>query len=191
MGVSPLSRPISLGVVPLRNRLVMAPITTNYGDERGAVTEKTLSFYEERARGGAGALIFEAVSINSRTRLVVRQHGMFDDSFLPGLREVTRRVHAHGAAIFVQLCHGGPKAGSAINGVQPFSASDIPIKAADIPRAMTRGEISQAIEDFASAALRAREAGFDGVELHAAHFYLLSAFLSGYFNRRTDEYGEV
>jgi len=189
VGASPLSRPISLGGVTLRNRLLMAPLTTNYGDERGKVTEKTLGFYEERARGGAGALIFKAVSVNPRTRLVVRQHGLHDDAFLPGLREVTRRVHGHGAAIFVQLCHGGAKAGSAINGLQPLSASDIPVKVADIPRAMTREEISRAIEDFASAALRAREAGFDGVELHAAHFYLLSAFLSGYLNRRTDEYG--
>ena len=189
MGASPLSRPIALGGVSIRNRLLMAPLTTNYGDERGAVTEKTLSFYEERARGGAGALIFEAVSVNPRTRLVVRQHGLHDDVFLPGLREVTRRVHAHGAAIFVQLCHGGAKAGSAINGLQPLSASEVPVKVSDIPRAMSREQISRAIEDFATAALRAREAGFDGVELHAAHFYLLSAFLSGYFNRRTDEYG--
>jgi 2,4-dienoyl-CoA reductase-like NADH-dependent reductase (Old Yellow Enzyme family) len=189
LNVSPLARPVDIGHVRLRNRLLMAPLTTNYGDERGAVTEKTLSFYEERARGGAGALIFEAVSINPRSRLVVRQHGLHDDSFLPGLREVTRRVHADGAPIFVQLCHGGPKAGSAINGVQPVSASDVPVKVADIPRAITREEISGAIEDFASAALRAREAGFDGVELHAAHFYLLSAFLSGYLNRRSDEYG--
>jgi len=189
VGPSPLSRPICLGGVAVRNRLLMAPLTTNYGDGRGVVTEKTLGFYEERARGGAGALIFEAVSVSPRTRLVVRQHGLHDDVFLPGLREVTRRVHGHGAAIFVQLCHGGAKAGSAINGVQPLSASEVPVKVTDIPRAMTREEISQAIEDFASAALRAREAGFDGVELHAAHFYLLSAFLSGYFNHRTDEYG--
>jgi 2,4-dienoyl-CoA reductase-like NADH-dependent reductase (Old Yellow Enzyme family) len=189
VGPSPLARPIAIGGVQLRNRLLMAPITTNYADERGTVTEKTLGFYEERARGGAGALIFEAVSINPRSRLVVRQHGLHDDAFIPGLREVTRRVHGHGAAIFVQLCHGGPKAGSAINGLQPVSASEVPVKVADIPRAITREEISQAIEDFALAAQRAREAGFDGVELHAAHFYLLSAFLSGYLNRRTDEYG--
>jgi 2,4-dienoyl-CoA reductase-like NADH-dependent reductase (Old Yellow Enzyme family) len=189
LSLSPLARPMAIGRAHLRNRLLMAPLTTNYADEHGAVTEKTLGFYEERARGGAGALIFEAVSINPRSRLVVRQHGLHDDAFIPGLREVTRRVHAGGAALFVQLCHGGPKAGSAINGVQAVSASEVPVKVADIPRAISREEIARAIEDFASAARRAREAGFDGVELHAAHFYLLSAFLSGYLNRRADEYG--
>ncbi len=186
---SALAQPISLGPVKLRNRIVLAPITSNYADPGGYVTDKTLGFYEERAKGGVAGIIFEATGIMPRNRLTPLQHGLYDDSFIPGLKEVTRRVHDHGAAIFVQLCHGGAKAGSAVNGVRPVSVSEVPVKAADIPRPITDEELARAIQDFADAAVRAREAGFDGVELHAAHFYLLSTFLSGYFNHRTDRYG--
>lgn len=184
-----LAKPIDLGGVVLRNRILMAPISTNYADENGRVTEKTLGFYGERARGGAGALIFEALNVDRSTKVFLRQHGLYDDSFVPGLAEVAAVVHSHGARLFAQLCHGGPKAVSSISGAQPLSASAVAVKVGDEPRPMTVEQIGLAVERFADAALRAREAGFDGVELHAAHFYLLSAFLSGHLNRRTDGYG--
>ena len=185
-----LARPVAIGDVELRNRIVMPPCTTNYADPQGYVTEKTLGFYEERARGGAGGLIFEASNVNPLGKLTGRQHSLCSDAHIPGLQEVTRRAHAQGARIFVQISHGGPKALSAYNGgTRPVSASEVPIKVADVPRPITHEEIEQTIADFANGAVRAREAGFDGVELHAAHFYLLSSFLSGYTNHRTDEYG--
>lgn len=184
-----LARPLAIGRLVLRNRILMAPITTNYGDERGYATDRTLSFYGERAAGGAAAIVFEALSVNGRARLCVREHGLHDDSFIPRLTEVTESVHAHGGRLIAQLCHAGPKASATINGVQAVSASAVPVKTADPPRPISREEIARVIEDFAAAAVRARDAGFDGVELHACHFYLLSSFLSGYLNRRTDEYG--
>ena len=184
-----LSQPIAIGNVLLSNRIVMAPITTNYGDERGYVTSKTLGFYGERARGGAAAIIFEALCIDATSRLAPRGYCIHDDSFVAGLASVVELVHGHGARIFAQLCHAGPKARSAITGAQALSASDVAVRFADPPRPMTQAEIRQAIDAFAAAALRARKAGFDGIELHAAHFYLLSAFLSGHLNLRADEYG--
>ena len=185
----PLASPFSIGPATLRNRILMAPITTNYADEAGNVTDKTLGFYGERARGGAGALIFEALSVSEQAKLTIRGYDLHNDNFIEGLAQVTDLVHQSGARVFAQLCHAGPKARSALNGLQSVSASEVAVKVGDPPRAVTRSEISQIVDQFAAAAVRARRAGFDGIELHAAHFYLLSAFLSGHLNRRSDEYG--
>ncbi len=184
-----LFSPGAIGGVPIRNRLIMPPVNTNYGDDRGFVTDRAVSFIARRAAGGVGAMILEAMQVDAASKIVAREMGIFDDAFIPGLRRLTEAIHGHGAAAFVQLNHGGPKAAFDLNGVQCVSASAIPVKKHNLPRALDIGEIPRVVALHADAARRAQQAGFDGVELQACHFYLLNAFMSGYLNHRTDAYG--
>ncbi len=180
-----------IGPVRLRNRIVMAPVNTNFGDEQGFPTAKAVRFVRERAAGGAGALILEAMQVDRRSKIVAREMGLYEDRFIPALTGLTEAIHAEGAKAFVQLNHGGPKASYRLNGARCVSASAIPVKSGEdnVPRPLEKGEIAEIVGLHAEAAYRAQQAGFDGVELEACHFYLLSAFLSGHLNHRTDEYG--
>ncbi|MFC2023649.1 NADH:flavin oxidoreductase [Chloroflexota bacterium] len=179
----------SIGRVELRNRMLMPPVNTNYGDEQGFVTDKAIGFYRKRAAGGVGGLILEAMQVDPLSKIVVREMGVYDDLFVEGLHKLAEVIHSEGAKAFVQLNHGGPKAAYELNGVQCTSASSIPVKKDNIPRPLEVPEIQRIVALHADAAQRVQQAGFDGVELQACHFYLLSAFLSGYLNRRIDDYG--
>ena len=184
-----LWEPFHIGRMELKNRVVMPPMVTRYASEDGFVTERTKDYYEARALGGVGLIIVEATYVHRQGWAFQNQIGISDDKFIPKLKELTDVVHKHGAKIAVQLHHGGREAKSTVNGLQPIAPSPLPGAAGETPREMTVEEIAETVAYFADAAVRAEEAGFDGVELHAAHGYLIDQFLSPVSNKRKDEYG--
>ena len=181
--------PFHLGPLPLRNRLVMAPITSQYADEKGRVTEQLKAHYEARARGGTGLIIVEASYIEPVGQAFANQLGIYDDGLLPGLRDLAGVIKRHGAVAAIQLHHGGRMAKSSLTGVRPVAPSAIADPRGELPRELSTEEIRSTVDSFARAAVLAKQAGFDAVELHGAHSYLIDEFISRAANKRTDEYG--
>ena len=186
--VNPLFSPVTFASVTARNRVVMAPMVTNFASPDDEVTDRQVSYYAERARGGAGTIVVECSPVRPEVRISSRQIGSCDDRFIPGLFRLASAIKSEGAIAILQLVHGGPKVWPA-PGRQGESASPVSIRVGETPRQLSAGELRQIRRDFVAAASRAQQAGFDGVELHAAHLYLLSAFLSPFTNKRTDEFG--
>ncbi|MBL7126856.1 MAG: FAD-dependent oxidoreductase [Dehalococcoidales bacterium] len=184
-----LWEPIRIGRMELKNRVVMPPMVTRYAADDGFVTERTRNYYGARARGGAGLIIVEATYVHRQGWAFPNQIGISDDKFIPKLSELVDKVHQHGAKIAIQLHHGGRQAKEALSGLQPVAPSPLPMAGGEMPREMTVEEIAETVAYFAEAAIRAQKAGFDGVELHAAHGYLIDQFLSPTSNKRDDEYG--
>ena len=178
-----------LGPLLLRNRVVMAPITTQYADERGRVTEQLRAHYEIRAEGGAGLIVVEASYVLPVGQAFANQLGVYDDSLIPGLKELAAAIRRHGCVAAIQLHHGGRMAKSGLSGLQPVAPSAVADPRGEVPRALEDAEIQSTIRAFADAARRAREAGFDAVEIHGAHAYLIDQFISPASNRRTDAFG--
>src|SRR5262245_9675114 len=186
-----LFSPIRIGTLELRNRLVMSPMTTDYATDEQLPSPRLLAYLEERARGGAALITLEACSIERRQREVVHTMHFGDDSVIPAHRELVARVHAHGARVFPQLVHPGPDSMSPLLDRTPsVGPSVIPSYLTGHPcRELAREEIPPLVAAYAEAARRIRESGYDGLELHAAHGYmLLGSFLSPLRNRRGDEY---
>lgn len=190
MNTSCCTNPIRINTLLIKNRIVFPAMCTKYAAPDGGVTERMLRYYEERAKGGAGLVTIEATSVDPTGNSFSRGLSIADDARLPGLTDLARRVKRHGARISIQLQHGGRAAlpqfsghavplVSAIPGVTPYDNSVI----------LSEEEIARLVECWGKAAIRAREAGFDAVEIHGAHGYLISQFLSPYTNRRTDGYG--
>ncbi len=176
----------------LRNRIIMASMGTNLSSPEGFVTDELVSYYAERAKGGAGLIITELVSIDFPLgNGVERQLSIDEDKYIPGLVRLTDQIHRYGSKIFVQLNHAGSRAKPEITGIPfPVSASNVPSCVVKIePRPLTSEEIGKLVSSFGRAASRAKEAGFDGIDLHFAHGYLLCQFLSSLTNKRKDEYG--
>jgi dimethylglycine catabolism A len=190
-----LLRPGQIGGVEIANRIVMPAMTTRLADREGFVTDATIAWYEARARGGAGLVIVEMASPEKVGRHRFRELGIHDDRFLPGLGRLAARLHAAAARAAIQLGHGGGHTRIDICGETPIAPSAIPHQVFEVtdgtivPRAMTAGHIEATIAAHVAAARRAAEAGFDMVELHAAHGYLISQFLNSVENRREDAYG--
>ena len=168
--------------------MVMAPMVTNFATPDNEITDYQVTYYAERALGGVGTIVVEASVIHKEVRAFERQVGVYDDRLLPGLSRLADAIHTNGAVALMQIHHAGPKNNPAI-GLEPVSVSPVMIREGSMPRQLSSDELHQVRRDFVAAARRARQAGFDGVELHAAHFYLLSASISPYTNRRNDEYG--
>ena len=181
--------PIRIGPIELSNRIVMSAINTNYASPEGEVTERFVEFYRARARGCVGLIITGYSYVHPTGRGPVCMLGSHDDRLIPGLRRFVEAVHAEGAKASLQLAHVGRAANPKIIGTQPVAPSPIAGVSGDAPRELTFEEINQLVEAFAQAADRARRAGLDAVEIHMAHGYLLSQFLSPYSNKRTDSYG--
>lgn len=176
--------------VKLKNRLCMAPMTSNYGTKDGYVTEKMINYYSARAKGGVGLIFVEACYVNGNGKGFVQQLALDDDKYIPGLRQLVENIHSTGANAFLQLIHGGRQCSSVFSGTQPVAPSPIPCPVLqEMPRELTVDEIKGLVEDFGAAAERAYKAGFDGVDVHCAHGYLVNQFLSPYSNRRSDRYG--
>ena len=175
----------------VKNRLVFPPcVCFNYAKDDGIVTERNIEHYEIMAQGGSGMIIAEATCINKNGRLHPTQLGAWDDMHIDGLAKIAERIHVGGALALLQIHHAGYKTHKdAAKHEDIFTASDYVIKDTTF-RAATIEDIEQVIKDFAAAALRAHKAGFDGIELHGAHDYLLSQFLSADVNKRDDEYGK-
>ncbi|SHH11601.1 2,4-dienoyl-CoA reductase [Thermosyntropha lipolytica DSM 11003] len=175
-----------------KNRIVMPPMGTGLASITGEVTEAMLAYYERRAKGGAGTIIVEIACVDdpvgraSLTQLCIDKPG-----YIAGLRELSERIKSYGCNAFIQLHHAGRQTTPVVTGgKKPVAPSPIPCKFMRAePEELDREEIGRIRNKFVRAAWYAARAGFDGVELHAAHGYLLSQFLSPYTNKREDEYG--
>lgn len=181
-----LSEPINIAGIRVRNRLVLPPMVRNLCTEDGRVTDEIVEHYAAISRGGMGLIIVEAAAITWEHRILSKNIGIYDDALIPGLKRLADGIKANGAAAFIQINHSGPKAHFQKRFVGP---SNVPVIKNKIPEPLSTDEIQEIVEMFVDAARRAQSAGFDGVEVHGAHFYLLSSFLSSYTNRREDEYG--
>src|SRR5882672_4519790 len=190
-----LLTPARIGAVEIRNRIVMPPMTTRLSDEEGHVTDDTIAYYMARVRGGTGLITVEMASPERAGRHRRREMGIYDDRFLPGLTRLVAEIHRGGARASIQLGHGGGHTRVDICGETPVAPSAIPHPVYEttfetiIPEAMSPARIAETVRAFAAAAVRARKAGFDCVEIHAAHGYLISQFHAPFENRRKDEYG--
>ncbi|MDK2821584.1 MAG: hypothetical protein PWP31_1549 [Clostridia bacterium] len=187
-----LFQPGYIGKMEVRNRLVMPPMATNFGGENGEVTDRMIRYYAERAKGGVGLIIVENAQIDYPTgKNVVLQHRIDDDKFIPGLRLLVNTIHNHGAKVLQQIHHAGRQTTLGITeGADVVSCSPVPCGFLQTqPQELTREEIEVLISKFADAAGRARQAGFDGIEIHGAHGYLINQFMSPYTNKRVDEWG--
>ena len=185
-----LFKPINPGPLVIPNRIVMPPMTTRYANADGTVSDRMKQYYKARANGGAGLIIVEMACITRDHRGMARQLAIWEDRFIPGLKGLADTIHAAGSRVFLQLQHAGREAhfsGAANPALAPSSLGGGWHKG--VPRELTIPEIHSIVKDFAAAALRAREAGFDGIEFHGAHIYLIQQFLSPLTNKRTDEYG--
>ena len=190
-----LLTPARIGSVEIPNRIVMPPMTTRTADAEGYVTDDSIAYYLARARGGVGLITIEMASPEKAGRHRRREVGIYDDRFLPGLTRLVDEIHRAGSKVSIQLGHGGGHTRIDICGETPIAPSAIPHPVYEttfetiVPEAMTKARIDATIAAHAAAAVRARKAGFDCVEIHAAHGYLISQFHAPFENRRTDEYG--
>jgi 2,4-dienoyl-CoA reductase-like NADH-dependent reductase (Old Yellow Enzyme family) len=170
-------------------------MTTRLADHEGHVTDALVAYYRARALGGVGLVTVEMGSPERAGRHRFRELGVYDDRFLPGLERLTTVLHDAGARVSVQLGHGGSRARNAVSDETPIAPSSIPTPVYEletetvVPLEMSEARIEQTTQAFAEAARRAQMAGFDLVELHGAHGYLISQFLSPKENTRTDGYG--
>lgn len=183
-----LFTPFTLKKLTLKNRVVMPPMCMYSAKEDGMVTDFHVMHYGTRAVGQVGLIIVEATGVEARGRISNRDLGIWEDEQIPGLKRIVDTVHNNGSKIGIQLGHAGRK--SEVTNSTAVAPSGIAFNdECGMPVALTLEEIQQVIEQFAKAAKRAVLAGFDVIELHAAHGYLINQFLSPLANRRTDEYG--
>ena len=205
----------SIGNLTLKNRMILAAMGSNYAGANGHVTEQLQAYYEERAKGGVGLIILETSAVSwPAGASMPYMLGFSKDEFIPGLQSLTKRVHRHGAKIAAQLNHSGKVAQEDTIAGRLIPVPSIPDKqrsdlmpllsSAELstfikgagpdgkgPRyeVLTTTQIKVEVQHFAAAAKRAKQAGFDAVEIHAGHGYLISSFLSPAVNKRTDDYG--
>ncbi len=187
-----LLTPIRIKSLDIANRIVMPPMGTGLGNEDGTVSEANLAYLRRRARSGAGLYITEITEIDPVGAVAPTCLGIWDDTFIPGLRKMADIVHAAGSKIAMQLHHCGRESlyqTRKRTAVAPSAVGSFLFGFIAPPREMTPEEIQQTIRAFGEGARRAKAAGFDAVELHGAHGYLLMQFLSAFSNQRTDEYG--
>jgi dimethylglycine catabolism A len=193
--MSILLTPARIGEVEIRNRIVLPPMTTRTADAAGFVTDDTIAYYLARVAGGVGLITVEMAAPEKAGRHRHCELGIYDDRFLPGLARLVEAIHRGGAKASIQLGHGGGHTRKDICGEEPIAPSAIPHPVFEVtfetivPEAMTKARIERTKTAFVEAARRAQRAGFDCVEIHAAHGYLISQFHNVFENRRSDEYG--
>lgn len=181
-----------IGGLNLKNRIVMPAMGTNLAGIEGEVTDHLIAYYEERAKGGTGLIITEFTCIDYEYgKGFVRQLRLDDDRFTPGIHRLANAIHKYGTKIFVQIHHAGRQSNSTLlNGKQIVAPSSVACAAVgEEPRELTTTEVKELAGKFVQAAVRCKQAGIDGVEVHGAHGYLINQFLSPEANLRTDEYG--
>ena len=183
--------PLTVKNMTIKNRIVMMPMGTNYGEQNGEMSFLHINYYEQRAKGGTGLIIVENASIDSpQGSNGTTQLRIDHDNYLPRLFKFCENIHRYGTKIAIQINHAGASAVSSRINMQPVSASDVPSKeGGEIPRPLSKDEILHIVKKYGEAAKRAQTAGFDAVEIHAGHSYLISQFLSPITNKRTDEFG--
>ncbi|MFT6833522.1 MAG: 2,4-dienoyl-CoA reductase-like NADH-dependent reductase (Old Yellow Enzyme family) [Planctomycetota bacterium] len=175
----------------VRNRLMLAAMTNKQSHADGALSDDELEWLAARARGGFGIITTCAAHVSLDGQGWDGELGVYDDSLLPGLTRLADALRSDGAVSLVQIFHGGVRAPSRLTGKQPFSASafELDTKGFEVPREATAEDIERTIAAFAAAARRCAEAGFDGVEIHGAHGYLITQFLGSISNTRSDDWG--
>ena len=188
--LSHILSPITIKSMKLANRVVMPPMGTNLGNADGTVSAENLAYMKRRAKGEPGLIITEITGVHPLGIVSPNQLGAYRDRFIPGLKKLADLAHEAGTKIAMQIHHAGREShflGSQGKALGPSAIPSIVFRTT--PREMTLEDIKETVAAFGSAAARAREAGFDAVEIHCAHGYLLTQFLSTLSNRRTDEYG--
>jgi len=185
-----LTDPLVVRNLTLKNRLVLPPMQTGLASERGEVTEQLVEHYTRRAKG-PGLVIIEHSYVSKEGQLSKNQLGIYDDSLVVGLTRLVESVHKSKVPIAIQINHAGRLASSKITGIQPVAPSPVPAsEEAETPRELSVQEIKIIVERFVKGARRAVRAGFDALEVHGAHGFLLNQFLSPLANRRIDRYGK-
>ena len=182
--------PVQIGTVTVPNRFVVPPMGNNFANTDGSLSERSLAYYTARARGGFGLITIESTVVYEQAKGGPRKPCLFSDDAVESFRRVAESCHAYGAKVSIQLQHAGPEGSSALTGYPLKAASAIPAAAGrETPEAVTREELYRIIESYGDAARRAQQAGIDMVEVHCAHGYLVSTFISQRTNNRTDEFG--
>ena len=183
-------KPIQIGTVTVPNRFVVPPMGNNFANPDGSMSDRSAAYYEARAKGGFGLITLESTVVYKEAKGGPRKPCLFDDAVIPSFKAVADRCHAYGAKVSIQLQHAGPEGNSKLTGYPLKAASAIaPSAGREIPEAMPTEEVYKLIECYGDAARRAQQAGIDMVEVHCAHGYLVSTFISARTNKRTDEFG--
>ena len=181
---------INIKGLKLKNRIVMPPMFMGMATPEGAPTDRHIKHYTDRARGGVGLIIVEHTYVQPNGKAHSGQLGLYDDKLIPTFKHLTDAVHSEGARIVIQLNHAGARTTQEVIGEQPVAPWNIPLPGnKEIPRPLTIPEMKTIAKAFGEAARRALEAGFDAVEVHGAHAFLLCQFVSPYTNQRNDAYG--
>lgn len=182
--------PMKIGKLELKNRMVVSAMVTNYCKADGLATEKFIAYHERKAQGGWGLIITEDYKINPTAGGFQDLPGLWDDAQIASHKKLTKRVHQAGGKIAAQIYHAGRETSSQVTGEQPVGPSALKDPTMpEIPRELTAEEIKVLVQQFGDCAKRVKEAGFDAVEVHGAHGYLIGAFMSLFSNKRTDQYG--
>lgn len=190
MNFSQSLSPIKIGKVKLKNRYIVPAMGAHLGEENGEVSQRTIDYYVARAKGGFGLIVTEFTSVDPVGRAMPGQLAIWDDSLIPGHKQLTDAVHDEKGVIFCQLHHAGRLSFSMVTGKQPIAPSPVPSPSnKEIPRELSNEEVYELIDKFTDAAVRAKNAGYDGVELHGAHQYMIAQFMSRDSNKRLDEFG--
>ena len=182
--------PVQIGTVTVPNRFVVPPMGNNLANTDGTLSDRSLSYYQARAKGGFGLITIESTVVYQEAKGGPRKPCLFSDNTVESFRRVADACHAYGAKVSIQLQHAGPEGNSALTGYPLKAASAMPASAGrEIPEAVSSKEVYRIIECYGDAARRAQQAGIDMVEVHCAHGYLVSTFISQRTNNRTDEFG--
>ena len=182
--------PVQIGTVTVPNRFVVPPMGNNLANTDGTLSDRSLSYYQARAKGGFGLITIESTVVYREAKGGPRKPCLFSDDTVESFRRVADACHAYGAKVSIQLQHAGPEGNSALTGYPLKAASAMPASAGrEIPEAVSNEEVYRIIECYGDAARRAQQAGIDMVEVHCAHGYLVSTFISQRTNNRTDEFG--
>lgn len=191
MNYEKIMSPLKIRDKVLKNRIVMPPMECRLNTMDGSPTQEMIDYYAKRAQGGTGMIIVENTFIdNLESRSSVASSGLYSDHQIWRKAQLAEAIKEYGCVAIIQLSHGGRQANPAATGLECVAPSAIPCRVTKrMPRELTIEEIHRIQNDFVQAAVRAQKAGFDGVEIHGAHGYLLCEFLSPYTNHRTDEYG--
>ena len=176
--------------MPVRNRILRSATWEALADAKGYMLEKQYRIYDQLAKNEVGLICTGYARVDGEDRPNAGMMGIYDDAFIPQYQELTRRVHAYGSKIMMQIAYGGTKTTFEREGRTIFSPSAVTErKTGTVGVAMSPDDIRHLIDEYAQAAKRVRDSGFDAVEIHGGHSYLLNQFLSPYYNRRSDAYG--
>jgi 2,4-dienoyl-CoA reductase-like NADH-dependent reductase (Old Yellow Enzyme family) len=186
---SKLFEPSSIGTLRVKNRFVRSATWEGMAHEDGSCTPRLMDLTGELAKGEVGLIVSSHAFVSPEGQAGPWQLGVHDDKFIPGLSQMATAAHDGGSTIVVQLAHAGLQAATPLTKMEAIGPSSLPREDGTHCREITLHEIQQTVDAFVAAAVRAKDAGFDGVQIHAAHGYLLSQFLSPHYNRRQDEFG--